>query len=83
MPEYATLCLGSGPSTNVVENTCAGIGLDRTLSQVIKIRDMGGNHLELDVLVPGDTAKGSVVDKDKQYGYLGRRRRRNRKKKRN
>ncbi|KAH0608788.1 uncharacterized protein H6S33_001016 [Morchella sextelata] len=61
----------------------AGIGLDRTLSQVIKIRDMGGNHLELDVLVPGDTAKGSVVDKDKQYGYLGRRRRRNRKKKRN
>lgn len=82
IPEYATLCLGSDPTTDVVENTCAGISLDETLSKVIKIRDTGGEHLELVVLAPGDAAKGSVVDTDEQYGYLGRKRlRRNRKKK--
>ncbi|KAI5847030.1 hypothetical protein DFP73DRAFT_592876 [Morchella snyderi] len=71
MPEPILDYTRQRPSSRCCRNTCAGIGLDKTLSQIIKIKNTGEEHLELVILAPGDTVDRLVVDKANQYGYLG------------
>jgi hypothetical protein len=63
--EFMALAVNSSPSDKLY-GTSAGIGKDKTWENVVKIREMGGQHLEL-CFVSNGHEDGRIVEVGKKY----------------